>query len=106
MCLATRYAQINSGGALRAQFQRQKLPGSCQGCAPGVRWVIWVIVSSSDEMLQMLDVLSIVLSSVRHSGMSSGTLRTDPCSDLVPRMDHQQLVPVTHSQSLEMAFNK
>ena len=64
-----------------------------------------MIVSSSDEMLQMLDV-SIVLSSVRHSGMSSGTLRTDPCSDLVPRMDHQQLVPVTHSQSLEMAFNK
>ena len=36
-------------------------------CAPGVRWVI---VSSSYEMLCMLDV-SIVLSSIRHSGMSS-----------------------------------
>ena len=37
------------------------------GCAPDVRWVV---VSSSDEMLCMLDV-SIVLSSIRHSGMSS-----------------------------------
>ena len=37
-------------------------------------------MSSSDEMLCMLDV-SIVLSSIRHSGMSSEQLRTDPCSD-------------------------
>ena len=49
----------------RRSALRVKLPGSCWGCL-GFRWVI---VSSSDEVLWMVDV-SIVLSRIRHSQAS------------------------------------